>query len=65
MECPVMRELSGKGWRVLGFFLWMLGAGIVLDSAARQLGGVVLLVGGGLFALGVVQSMRRPTKDPS
>ena len=29
-------ELHGKGWRVLGYFLWMLGAGVVLDSDARR-----------------------------
>lgn len=60
-----MRELSGKGWRVVGYFLWMLGAGIVLDSGAQRLGGLVLLIGGALFALGAVQSARRPGKDPS
>jgi len=60
-----MGELSGKGWRVLGYFLWMLGAGIVLDSGAQRLGGLVLVIGGALFALGAVQSLRRPGKGPS
>jgi hypothetical protein len=60
-----MRELSGKGWRVVGYFLWMLGAGIVLDSGAQRLGAAVLLIGAALFAVGVVQSLRRPAGGPS
>ena len=53
-----MRELRGKGWRVLGYFLWMLGAGIVLDSDEIAAGRVLLLGGAGLFAAGVWQSAR-------
>ena len=34
-----MAELRGKGWRVLGYFIWMLGAGVVLDSEALTAGG--------------------------
>ncbi len=52
-----MVELRGKGWRVVGYFLWMLGAGVVLDSAALAAGGVLLAVGAVLFGLGVVQSL--------
>ena len=37
-----MRELRGKGWRVLGYFLWMLGAGVVLDSERRAAGALLL-----------------------
>jgi high-affinity Fe2+/Pb2+ permease len=51
-------ELRGKGWRVLGYFIWMLGAGVVLDSEAIGTGGVMLAVGAGLFLLGTVQSLR-------
>ncbi len=52
-----MREMAGKGWRVLGYLIWMLGAGVVLDSTAWRLGGLLLVCGGGLFALGVAQSI--------
>lgn len=54
-----MPELNGKGWRVLGYFLWMLGAGVVLDGPATPVPGRLLLVLGlGLFAAGVWQSIR-------
>jgi hypothetical protein len=52
-----MRELRGKGWRVVGYFVWMLGAGVVLDSHAAVTGRVLLAVGAVLFAAGVWQSM--------
>jgi len=59
-----MPELRGRGWRVLGYFVWMLGAGVVLDSEALGAGGVLLVVGAALFAVGVVQSLaRRPARD--
>jgi hypothetical protein len=51
-----MDELRGKGWRVLGYFIWMLGAGVVLDSDAVGLGSVMLMSGFILFVIGVVQS---------
>ncbi|MDX2169966.1 MAG: hypothetical protein SF182_23050 [Deltaproteobacteria bacterium] len=51
-----MVELRGKGWRVIGYFIWMLGAGVVLDSEVGGAGGVLLLLGAALFGLGVVQS---------
>ncbi|MEO8605775.1 MAG: hypothetical protein ABI629_24615 [bacterium] len=53
-----MPELHGKGWRVAGYFIWMLGAGVVLDSGALGAGLMILTVGGALFGHGVVQSMR-------
>lgn len=53
-----MGELRGKGWRVLGYFIWMLGAGVVLDSDAIVAGGTLLAVGAALFALGTGQSLR-------
>lgn len=52
-----MPELRGKGWRVLGYFIWMLGAGVVLDSQAVGAGGLLLAVGAGLFLLGAAQSL--------
>jgi hypothetical protein len=51
-------ELRGKGWRVLGYFIWMLGAGVVLDSDATGSGGAMLATGAGLFLLGTAQSLR-------
>jgi hypothetical protein len=53
-----MRELRGKGWRVLGYFVWMLGAGVVLDSDHLAAGRLLLAVGAALFAVGAWQSMR-------
>jgi len=52
-----MPELAGKGWRVLGYFAWMLGAGVVLDSDHWTVGGALLAVGAGLFVFGITQSM--------
>ena len=42
---------------MLGYFIWMLGAGIVLDSQAIGAGGLLLAVGAGLFLLGAAQSL--------
>ena len=53
-----MRELHGKGWRVIGYFVWMLGAGVVLDSDALAIGRLLLAVGAAIFAAGVWQSLR-------
>ena len=54
-----MRELRGKGWRVLGYFVWMQGAGIVLDGHRLGIGRLLLAVGLAVFALGVWQSTQR------
>jgi hypothetical protein len=51
-----MRELQGKGWRVLGYFVWMLGAGVYLDSDALGLAGVLMGAGAVAFLVGAVQS---------
>jgi hypothetical protein len=53
-----MSDLRGKGWRVLGYFIWMLGAGVVLDSNAIGFGGVMLLTGFILFGIGVLHAQR-------
>jgi len=53
-----MDDLRGKGWRVLGYFIWMLGAGIVLDTRAVSAGAALLVVGAVLFLAGVWQSVR-------
>lgn len=52
-----MRELAGKGWRVLGYFIWMLGVGVYLDSEASGAGLALLLLGGAMFAVGAIQSL--------
>ncbi len=54
-----MAELRGKGWRVLGYFVWMLGAGVILDSKALAVGAILLGTGAALFAVGVWQSWVR------
>jgi hypothetical protein len=54
-----MPELYGKGWRVLGYFVWMLGAGLVLESDAAALGVLLLLAGGTAFVIGVFQERQR------
>jgi membrane-bound ClpP family serine protease len=41
--------MAGKGTRVVGTFLFLLGAGIVLESAHRWMGGTLML--GGIAAL--------------
>lgn len=51
-----MRELRGKGWRVLGYFVWMLGAGVYLDSDASGLAIALMGSGAASFFLGAVQS---------
>lgn len=58
-----MDELRGKGFRVLGYFLWMLGAGIVLDDGSERVALFLLAAGAGLFGLGVVQSVVRPRSE--
>lgn len=58
-----MSELRGKGWRVLGFFLWMQGAGVVLDGRAHGIGAMLLAGGAALFALGVAQALRMPPRS--
>jgi hypothetical protein len=59
-----MHELRGKGWRVLGYFVWMLGAGIILDANAPRAGTLLMLIGAALFVTGVRQSMSRERGTP-
>lgn len=51
-----MAELRGKGWRVLGYFIWMLGAGVLLDSDAGEVAAVLMAVGLLTFLVGAWQS---------
>ena len=43
----------------MGYFVWMLGAGVLFDSEADGVAMVLLGLGGGMFALGTVQSILR------
>jgi hypothetical protein len=54
-----MPESDGKGTRVTGFFILLLGAGVILDSAAHGLGAVIALSGAVLLGWGVVRATRR------
>ena len=55
-----MAELRGKGWRVLGYFVWMLGAGVVLDGHEGGLGGLLLVAGALTFLVGCAQAPGAP-----
>lgn len=55
-----MAELRGKGWRVLGYFVWMLGAGVVLDSCHEGIGGLLLAAGTLTFIVGCAQASGAP-----
>jgi hypothetical protein len=52
-------ELDAKGRRVLGYFVFMLGAGLVLESAALWYGVAVMTAGAVCFASGLAT---RPTQ---
>ncbi|MBI4518874.1 MAG: hypothetical protein HY699_24025 [Deltaproteobacteria bacterium] len=56
-----MAELDAKGRRVLGYFVFMLGAGLVLDSSALWYGVLVMIAGAACFAAGV--TTRPPPGD--
>jgi hypothetical protein len=47
------RGSDGKGGRVTGFFVFMLGAGLLLESTAVWPGVVLMGIGAVLFARGV------------
>ena len=49
-------ELRGKGLRVVGYFVWMLGAGVLLDGTWTGAGKVLLAIGLAIFVIGVWQS---------
>jgi protein-S-isoprenylcysteine O-methyltransferase Ste14 len=53
--------LAGKAKRVVGFFVAMVGAGIVLDSSAGWTGAVIMLAGLALFIWGVAAAKPRAT----
>jgi hypothetical protein len=48
--------IAGKGWRVGGFFVFMLGAGLVLESPAVWYGLVMMSAGAIGFAWGLARA---------
>ena len=62
-----MRELAtssdrGKVKRVFGIFVFMIGAGIILDSSALWVGAILMSVGFVLLGWGLVEA--RPIVEP-
>lgn len=49
-------KLAGKGKRVAGVFVFMIGASIILDTHALWIGMPTLLFGAGLFAWGLAEA---------
>jgi hypothetical protein len=56
----MLEELRGEGWRALGYFLWMLGAGIVLDGDGGALATLLLVAGAAAFLGGWMQILQSP-----
>ena len=59
-----MPDFKGKQRRVLGVFVLMLGAGIVLETSARWLGALVLLSGAAALAWGTLDPRLREQARP-
>jgi hypothetical protein len=59
----MFEELRGRGWRVFGYFLWMLGAGLVLDGDPSVLGVLLLLAGAASFLAGLAQGQSVPVES--
>ena len=49
-----MRELAGKGKRVIGSFVLMIGAGVILDSHVLWVGVAIMLIGALAFIWGLL-----------
>jgi hypothetical protein len=56
------RAMAGKGKRVVGTFLVILGAGMVLESA-RWIGGVIVLAGAGALLRGLLEAQVHTAVD--
>jgi len=52
-------DLPGKGKRVVGIFVLMVGAGAILDDRAFWIGTGIMLVGAAAFIWGALET-RRP-----
>ncbi|HUI25288.1 MAG TPA: hypothetical protein VL403_04320 [Candidatus Kryptonia bacterium] len=55
------RSGDGKGRRVAGFFVFMLGAGLLLESSAVGSGMLTMLLGAAIFGRGVFVQPSRET----
>ncbi len=62
-----MSEITGKGCRVTGMFVAMVGAGLVLESQALWVGVAVLVLGLGVFGVGLaaLRGMGVPPSEPA
>ncbi len=56
---------AGKQQRVTGVFVFMVGAGIVLETRARWLGTLVMLCGAAAFVWGMVAVRRGRVAKPA
>lgn len=61
MADPLPPELAGKGKRVAGVFVFMIGASIILDTHALSIGVPLMAAGVVLFGRGMVEAR---THDP-
>jgi hypothetical protein len=51
--------LAGKGKRVTGVFILMIGAGLILESSAVRLGSLITLIGTVTFVWGLIEARTR------
>ncbi len=51
-----MPEADGKGARVTGFSIFLVGAGVILDSSADWLGAAVAVGGAALLSWGLLSA---------
>jgi hypothetical protein len=54
-----MPDLAGKGKRVVGTFVLMMGAGAIVDAHAMWIGATVMLLGAAAFLQGALEARRR------
>lgn len=53
-----MRDLVGRGYRVVGMVSFMVGAGFILESQAQGTGWLAMLFGLAAFVYGFILSSR-------
>jgi len=58
-------DLTGKERRVLGVFILMVGAGIILDSDAVWLGTLGVLAGAALLVWGMIAARPHEAASPA
>ena len=62
-DIPYRDGVAGKGKRVAGTFLLMLGAGIVLESTIQWIGGTIMLVAVALLVRGLLEARPHTAVD--